>query len=191
MTCIHFIGAGALALALAACSAPAPGPEASDAQDTSDASAATAAQATPIPAQPTPVASVDNQAPVLVPDSERGAKGARNVLLTWARALENRNYATAYAQFGQSGPNGASLADYTSWWKRHYKTITVAVPTGDMEGGAGSLYYTAPATLTGETVDGKPYRLKGDVILRRVNDVDGATPDQLRWHIMSADLKAA
>jgi hypothetical protein len=30
--------------------------------------------------------------------------------------------------------------------------------------------------------------LKGDVVLRRVNDVPGATEEQLRWHIESTTL---
>jgi len=38
--------------------------------------------------------------------------------------------------------------------------------------------------------EGKPFRLEGEVVLRRVNDVDGATADQLRWHIAQADLKS-
>lgn len=117
----------------------------------------------------------------------KGVKGARAVLLTWARALENRQFGTAWDQFGNPP---ASRAAFTKWWQR-YRTITVSVLNGEMEGAAGSSYYTAPAIVTGETIEGKAFRLQGDVILRRVNDVDGATPAQLRWHIESADLKAA
>lgn len=134
----------------------------------------------PPPAPPPPVSSV-------TPEAMKGVKGARAVLLTWARALENRQFGTAWDQFGNPP---ASRAAFTKWWQR-YRTITVSVPTGEMEGAAGSSYYTAPATVTGETIEGKPFKLQGDVILRRVNDVDGATPAQLRWHIESADLKAA
>ncbi|MGJ0238809.1 hypothetical protein ACQEPB_09865 [Novosphingobium fluoreni] len=134
----------------------------------------------PPPAPPPPVSSV-------TPEAMKGVKGARAVLLTWARALENRQFGTAWDQFG-SPP--ASRAAFTKWWQR-YRTISVSVPTGEMEGAAGSSYYTAPAIVTGETIEGKPFKLQGGVILRRVNDVDGATPAQLRWHIESADLKAA
>ena len=58
-----------------------------------------------------------------------------------------------------------------------------------MEGAAGSSYYTAPTTVVGKTEDGRPFRLEGEVVLRRVNDVPGATEDQLRWHLEKVDLK--
>ena len=59
----------------------------------------------------------------------------------------------------------------------------MTVGKGESEGAAGSLYYTAPVTVT----DGTRV-LKGDVVLRRVNDVPGATEEQLRWHIESTTL---
>lgn len=147
----------------------------------------------PVPMPPAPPASDIGAPPPappvssLTPEAMKGVKGARAVLLTWARALENRQFGTAWDQFGNPP---ASRAAFTKWWQR-YRTITVSAPTGEMDGAAGSSYYTAPAIVTGETIEGKAFRLQGDVILRRVNDVDGATPAQLRWHIESADLKAA
>jgi hypothetical protein len=57
-----------------------------------------------------------------------------------------------------------------------------------MEGAAGSSYYTAPATITGIRADGSKATLKGEVVLRRVNDVPGATPEQLAWHIEQVNL---
>ncbi|VWX49691.1 hypothetical protein [Novosphingobium sp. 9U] len=123
--------------------------------------------------------------PVLTPEAEKGEKGARNVLLTWARALENHQFGTAWEQFGHPP---SSRAAFARWWQR-YRTIMVTLGEGVVEGGAGSLYYEVPATVSGETVQGRPYRLQGNVVVRRVNDVDGATPAQLRWHIDSADLK--
>jgi len=122
-----------------------------------------------------------------LPTADKGEKGARAVLLTWARALENKQFDTAWNQFGDPP---ASREDYARWWSR-YRTITVAVPTGSMDAGAGSLYYSSHATLTGLTRTGEPYRLEGTVVLRRVNDVPGATPAQLRWHIESAVLHSA
>jgi len=135
----------------------------------------------PPPASPAPP-----PAPPALAADDKGEKGARAVLLTWARALENRQFATAWTQF-RSPPAGRDA--FVRWWQR-YATLTVAVPSGEMDAGAGSLYYTAPATITGTTRQGKPFRLEGEVVLRRVNDVDGATADQLRWHIAQADLKS-
>jgi hypothetical protein len=54
-----------------------------------------------------------------------------------------------------------------------------------VEGAAGSLY----CTVTGSLVDaGDPAvaASEGTLVLRRVNDVPGATPEQLRWTIRSS-----
>lgn len=63
------------------------------------------------------------------------------------------------------------------------KAPKVTIGAGAQEGAAGSLYYTAPITI----VDGDR-TLRGEVIIRRVNDVDGATTEQLRWHVESLSL---
>jgi hypothetical protein len=46
-----------------------------------------------------------------------------------------------------------------------------------------------PVTITGLTRANKPYHLAGRLTLRRVNDVDGASPEQLRWHIERSTLQ--
>jgi hypothetical protein len=126
------------------------------------------------------------QARPLSLQQEKGEAGARAVLQRWADGLERHRFSQAWAQFGHPP---ASQAAFARWWSR-YRTISVSLAHGSGDAGAGSLYYTAQATLTGLTRQGRPYRLQGPVVLRRVNDVDGATPKQLRWHIDSADLKA-
>ena len=57
-----------------------------------------------------------------------------------------------------------------------------------MEGAAGSSYYTSEATITANDKDGRPVRYEGPIVLRRVNDVPGASAAQLRWHIDSVQL---
>jgi hypothetical protein len=122
----------------------------------------------------------------LILQHEKGEAGARAVLQRWADGLERRRFGQAWTQFGHPP---ASQQAFSRWWSR-YRTIKVSLGPGSGDAGAGSLYYTAQATLTGLTRQGRRYRLEGPVVLRRVNDVDGATPEQLRWHIDSADLKA-
>ena len=190
------------ALALAGCSRSEPGAPA-----TSGASSdvtVSEAPSTPSPVAngaaspassplPTPISSPPPAPPLapplpprLTPEVEKGEPGARTVLQTWAHALESRQFGLAWEQFGDQPP--ASRSAYAKWWQR-YRTIKVTLGKGEGDAAMGSLYYTAPATLTGTTVGGQPFRLQGDVVVRRVNDVDGATPAQLRWHIGSADLK--
>ncbi len=196
-----FLIAAAGSVALAGCGSPAPEPNASQASASPPTLSPIAngpASPEPTAQQPTPPApppvppappgpSPVPPPPPLKPEAAKGEKGARAVLLTWARALENHEFGLAWEQFRHppAGRNG-----YVKWWQR-YRTITVSLGDGTVEGGAGSLYYEVPVTLTGETVGGEPYRLEGTVVLRRANDVDGATPQQLQWHIDTADLKDA
>jgi len=123
----------------------------------------------------------------LVPNAERGVKGARNVLLSWARAIELREFGQAYALMSESDRRKWSEAEFAAMFN-DLDPITVAVPGGTMEGAAGSLFYTSQATITATDGDGRPVRIEGPVVLRRVNDVPGATSSQLLWHIESADL---
>jgi len=56
----------------------------------------------------------------------------------------------------------------------------IAVGKGDVAGAAGSLYYEAPLVI--DFADGRPSR-RGTIVLRRVNDVPGASEEQLNWRI--------
>ena len=65
-----------------------------------------------------------------------------------------------------------------------FATLAVEVGRpGAVEGAAGSLYVEIPTVLYGRYVTGGAYRRVGKVTLRRVNDVPGATAEQLRWRI--------
>ncbi len=143
--------------------------------------------AAPVPVPP--IAS-DNEArgetgsvapPTLTPEAERGVEGARNVLLTFARAIERREFGQAWSLL--------SAADKQKWSREEFATlfvdlprVSVAAPDGTMEGAAGSSFYTAPIAIIGNDREGRPVRIEGEAVLRRVNDVEGATPAQLRWH---------
>lgn len=195
-----FAATGALALAACSGSAPEasatqePGASTSEPAPTPDvpqpatpreeAMPPEQAPAPPVPPPPPPPPSLAAATP-LSPQAEQSEKGAREVLRTWAHALENHQFGLAWEQFGHPP---ASRDAYTRWWQR-YRTIEVDLGPGESDAAMGSLYYTAPATLTGTTEAGKPFRLQGDVVVRRVNNVDGATPRQLHWHIGTADLK--
>ena len=56
----------------------------------------------------------------------------------------------------------------------------------DAEGAAGSSYVTVPVQVYGRiAATSKPFSTLRLVTLRRVNDVDGSTAEQRRWHIES------
>lgn len=179
------------ALLLLACHQQAESP-ANDIAPVPDVASPVSNGVAPVPAAPpatnapAPTNAVDDGKPDLTPpkltaDAERGETGARNVLLSFARAIELKEFGQAWALL--------SPADQKKWPKPKFAAmfadlgkITVAAPTGTMEGAAGSSYYTAPVTITANDKDGRPARIEGEAVLRRVNDVPGATAAQLRWH---------
>jgi len=64
-----------------------------------------------------------------------------------------------------------------------YGRPKTAIREVTQEGAAGSLYCTVPGTLTDEADPAKA-PTEGQLELRRVNDVPGATPSQLRWTLI-------
>lgn len=125
----------------------------------------------------------DYAPPLLTPEAEKGETGARNLLLAWADAMEDRAFGAAYRLFGDYAERtGSSAAEYAAAFAR-YRTVTVAIGEGAVEGVCGSLYYEVPVTLSGTTQAGETYIREGTITLRRANDVDGATAAQLRWHL--------
>ena len=119
--------------------------------------------------------------PVAGPDSPDLPSYSRNpteVLDGFAAAIEARDWPAVRAFWGDKGErSGMDQAAFAAKWGK-LKSPEVTIGPGAQEGGAGSLYYTAPITI----VDGER-SLTGELTMRRVNDVDGATTEQLRWHI--------
>lgn len=107
----------------------------------------------------------------------------------WREAMEKRNWTAARGVFGEHGAqSGMTPEAFAAAWGK-YRIVDVTVGPGEQDAGAGSIYYEVPVTITGLTTANKPYHLGGRLTLRRVNDVDGATPEQLRWHIERSTLR--
>lgn len=67
---------------------------------------------------------------------------------------------------------------------RPYDTLHAQIGApGPVEGAAGSLYVEVPVVLYGRLKSGGEYHASGKAVLRRVNDVPGATAEQLAWRI--------
>lgn len=105
------------------------------------------------------------------------------VLAAWAKSVEARDWAVVRQYWGNHGEeSGMNAAEFSARWSALNAPV-VQIGTGQQEGAAGSLYYTAPVTIT----DG-PRTISGEITLRRANDVPGATAEQLRWHIEATTL---
>ena len=67
---------------------------------------------------------------------------------------------------------------------RYVPVTLVEHETGEalLEGAAGTIYASVPVRIVFvEDMTREEHRLEGDLVFRRVNDVPGASADQLRW----------
>ncbi len=170
------------ALALASCAKPAPEQADTQAAATSAAQAAAAASAA-VPAEASPSAGAspvaDKPAPS-APEQPSTSRDPGTVVVAWAKAMTLKQWDAAYLYWGDHGQrSGLTAQQFAAKWGKLANPEFELHP-GDREGGAGSLYYTAPIVL----IDGKSQK-RGEIVMRRVNDVDGASAEQLRWHIES------
>ena len=125
----------------------------------------------------------------LTPEAEKTETGARNVLLAFARAIELKEWDQAWAMLDDASKARWPKAQWTSMFD-DLRAITVAVPNGSMEGAAGSSYYSTDLTITADDAQGRPIRYEGPIVLRRSNDVPGATVTQRHWSIYELTLDA-
>ena len=148
---------------------------------------ATTTPAPPIESTALPDDAIATPAAQAAPASqaERGEAGAKSVLSAWANALEDRDFARAHAFWGEGAPSEDAYAAQFA----EYRKIVVSFGDGRVEGAAGSLYYEAPVNFTGILANGTPIRRSGTIVLRRANDVPGATPEQLHWRIHRTSLQ--
>lgn len=120
------------------------------------------------------------------------AAAALDVVRLYYRALAAHDYGTAYAQWDDDGAaSGKSYNAFAAGYAHTRATRVAAGAPGDPEGAAGSSFITVPVTVDAVLDNGARQHFAGSYTLRRVNDVPGATPDQLRWRIQSARLRAA
>jgi len=112
------------------------------------------------------------------PDS---AQAAADVVQTYAALIEEGRIAEARRLWVP----GVVAPTITAW--REVRA-NVGGP-GPIEGAAGSRYVTVPIRFEGRLdPDGRRSVEDGTITLRRVGEVDGATAEQRRWHIYSAQL---
>jgi hypothetical protein len=119
------------------------------------------------------------------------AGAAVDVVKLYYRAIAARDFAVAYAQWGDGGrASGKSHAAFAAGFAHTRTTRVIPGTPTDPEGAAGSSFISIPVSVEAVLDNGARQRFAGTYTLRRVNDVPGATADQLRWHIASARLRA-
>ncbi|TCQ29742.1 hypothetical protein [Rhizobium sp. PP-CC-3G-465] len=116
-----------------------------------------------------------------VDDRSDGAKLVQSLY----NAIERKEYARAYAYFGDKPPAG----DYASFVLGYKNTVDVEVKTGvvTQEGAAGSLYAPVPVAVRSVDKDGKERVFAGCYVTRIVNAAI-QEPPFTPLHIESAEL---
>ncbi len=170
-------------------SAPASAPPANAPAPTSAANDANTPYTPPAPGQPGGLP--DDKTPIPEgPIDPKSAQGAAQVAQTYYAFLEQKDYAKAATQWRDpASPNNQTLATFTHTFDTVAQLHANIGAPGDPEGAAGSSYVEVPVQVYGRTTDAKPYNLLGTVTLRRVNDVDGSTAEQRKWHIERIEVK--
>ena len=117
---------------------------------------------------------------------QKSPEAAVAVLRDYVRLIGERKFVEAHRLWtGDQLSDGAFAARFSGF--RAYRA-EIGEP-GRIEGAAGSLHIDSPVTITGALTGGQDFRQQGSFTLRRVNDVPGATPEQLQWRIYKTDLR--
>jgi hypothetical protein len=143
----------------------------------------------PAPAPGTPGGLPDDRTPLAEPKGPIDAKSAEaagQVMQTYGALIEEKHFPEAAKLWGDAAAAMAFIDPYKAASEVH---LQVGKP-GDTEGAAGSIYVTVPVSLYGR-LKGATFSRSGTATLRRVNDVDGSTEAQRRWHISQIELKPA
>jgi len=121
-------------------------------------------------------------------DSIGTAAQAVDVIRRYYAAINAGDFRTAYELWSDNGR--ASGQTFEEFEAGYAETARVEVEVGTpsrIEPAAGSRYIDVPVVVRAEAKDGEQQQFEGTYSLRR-SVVDGATEEQRRWHIYSADI---
>jgi hypothetical protein len=114
-----------------------------------------------------------------------GSQDCSHVLAYYSQALAVRDYAAALKAWRVDG----MTADMIAAGLNGVENPVVSFGEEEVEGAAGSLYCTADFALA-DTAATTPAR-RGQITLKRINDVAGASPEQLEWRITEFTLEGS
>jgi hypothetical protein len=144
-----------------------------------------------VPAAPgTPGGLPDDRTPLAEgPTAPQSAQGAGQVVQSYFALLESGRYAEARKLWTEGGrASGATPEGFAARFAAYESYHANIGAPGRIEGAAGSLYVAVPVQVYGRLETGAPMDVKGEVKLRRSNDVPGSTPEQRAWRIVAVDV---
>ncbi|AXK71596.1 hypothetical protein DWG18_04345 [Lysobacter sp. TY2-98] len=156
------------------------------AEPSSDASTTTTpADTTPPPASSTPPDSSNASLPEpTTPPEVASPQAAATTVETYFALVDAGKTNDADALWADAGRAADFRAELAKLGKPHAQVFA----PGGVQGAAGSMYVTVPIELSATDNAANSRPRKGEVTLRRVNDVPGSTEAQRRWHIDHIDV---
>jgi hypothetical protein len=119
------------------------------------------------------------------PPTEASVQVAVQVVRAYYAAVSRQDYRAAYRLWH----GGQSYARFRRGYAQTAHVAVTPLPPFEAEGAAGSIYAEIRVKVDATLRSGKRQQYTGSYTLRRVNDVEGSTAAQRRWHIESAHLK--
>lgn len=117
------------------------------------------------------------------------AQAAAAVVRDYYAAIAARDYARAYGHWGDGGAaSGQSFEQFRAGFAETAAVTADVGAPGRVEGAAGSRYVAVPVEVHATTTAGAAQCFRGTYTLRRAV-APGATAEQRRWHIASADMR--
>jgi hypothetical protein len=119
------------------------------------------------------------------PIDPKSTEAAGQVVQHYGALIEQKKWTESRQYWRDAGTAQAFEKNFQTWKNVHLEIGDL----GPAEGAAGSIFTNMPVRFYGDLNKGGPASLKANVILRRVNDVDGSTAAQRRWHIERIETK--
>lgn len=117
------------------------------------------------------------------------AADARQVVVAYYAAIDSRDYRKAYGLWGEGGEASGQSFEHFSGGYANTESVEADVGEAtDEEGAAGSRYITVPVQLRARQYNGTLRSYRGRFALRAVV-ADGASGEQRRWHLDSAEMQ--
>lgn len=131
-----------------------------------------------------------NETPSPEPSLDDDQKTAVDVIKNYYAAINRMEYEKAYKLWSNEGEASKQTLDQFKKGFADTKSVEVTITSDDLvvEGAAGSRFISIPVKISSVMKNGKVQNFEGEYVLRKVM-VDGATAEQMKWHIYSAAIK--
>lgn len=113
-------------------------------------------------------------------------QGAANIVQTYFALVEEKKYPDALALRADPQADLMSPDQFAQKLGAYREYHAQVGGPGGIQGAAGSSYVEVPVQVYGRDANGEEFHRRGSLVLKRSNNIPGATAEQLKWRIASA-----